>query len=249
MTESSDRLLVATAADAEALVDEWAGPGLKPHAVAHQDPRTGVVTFHVRGTPTHLGHILAALRATDPTGMQAWMQTFTGRAFYPLAPNVNDVDPVDIAHALSLLCRYGGHVSRFYSVAEHCVLMSYAVAPEHALWALLHDATEAYMGDMIRPLKAAMPAYQAAEDRLMVVICDRFGLDHTCPVEVKEADNRILHDERDALMAPPPLPWAAVEDVPPLGVKVEGWGPAEAERRYLARLHELYGNGGVTDAG
>jgi hypothetical protein len=82
-----------------------------------------------------------------------WMQTFTGRAFYPLDPRPEDIDPVDIAHALSLICRYGGHSSRFYSVAEHCVLMSHAVAPEHALWALLHDATEAYLGDMIRPLK------------------------------------------------------------------------------------------------
>lgn len=168
-----------------------------------------------------------------------WLQTYTGRAFYPLAPEVGDIDPADIAHALSLLCRYGGHVRRFMSVAEHCVLMSYAVAPENALWALLHDATEAYMGDMIRPLKLAMPAYREAEDRLMAVICDRFGLDHEFPAEVKDADLRILRDERDALMAPPPQPWDAIEDLPPLGVRVEGWLPRKAERRYLARLAEL----------
>jgi hypothetical protein len=168
-----------------------------------------------------------------------WMQTFTGRAFYPLAPEVGGVDPADIAHALSLLCRYGGHVRRFYSVAEHCVLMSEAVGPGNALWALLHDATEAYMGDMIRPLKLAMPAYREAEDRLMAVICDRFGLDHTCPAEVKAADNRILRNERDALMAPSPLPWNSIENVPRLGVNVEGWSPRKAERRYLARLAEL----------
>src|SRR4051812_20612492 len=86
-----------------------------------------------------------------------WMQTYTGRAFWPLDAQPEDVDPLDIAAALSMLCRYGGHVSRFYSVAEHCLLMSEAVAPEHALWALLHDATEAYMGDMVRPLKRQMP--------------------------------------------------------------------------------------------
>lgn len=168
-----------------------------------------------------------------------WMQTYTGRAFYPLEPNVNDIDPVDIAHALSLLCRYGGHVSRFMSVAEHCILMSHAVAAENALWALLHDATEAYMGDLIRPLKLAMPAYCEAEDRLMAVICDRFGLDPVCPAEVKAADNRILRDERAALMAEPPLPWASIEDVPALGVHIQGWDPATAERIYLARLAEL----------
>jgi uncharacterized protein len=137
-----------------------------------------------------------------------------------------------------LICRYGGHVSRFYSVAEHCFLMSYAVAPENALWALLHDATEAYMGDVIRPLKSTLPTYRAAEDHLMTVICDRFGLGWDCPAEVKAADNRILLDERRALMWPPAQPWA-VEHLSPLGVDVTGWGPDEAEHRYLSRLRQL----------
>ena len=64
---------------------------------------------------------------TEPSWARgSWMQTFTGRQFFPLDPHPNDVDPVDIAHALSLICRYGGHTRRFYSVAEHCVLLSYA---------------------------------------------------------------------------------------------------------------------------
>lgn len=178
---------------------------------------------------------------TAPARVGDWMQTYTGRAFYPLDPRPEDIDPRDIAHALSLICRYGGHVTRFYSVAEHCVLMSHAVCPECALWALLHDATEAYVGDMIRPLKLAMPAYREAEDRLMRVICDRFGLGHQCPADVKSADNRILRDERDALMAPAPLPWTAIENIPALGVTIKAWPPYLAEARYLARLHELAG--------
>jgi hypothetical protein len=168
-----------------------------------------------------------------------WMQTYTSRAFYPLDPRPEDIDPADIAHALSMLCRYGGHVSRYYSVAEHCVLMSHAVSADNALWALLHDATEAYVGDMIRPLKRSMPAYCEVESRLMVVICERFGLDPTCPAEVKVADGRILHDERAALMGPAPLRWASIEHLSPLGVAIHGWAPAEAERRYLARLTDL----------
>lgn len=168
-----------------------------------------------------------------------WMQTFTGRAFYPLDPRVDDIVPADIAHALSLICRYGGHVLRFLSVAEHCVLMSYAVAPENALWALLHDATEAYVGDMVRPLKRSMPAYRAAEDRLMAVICERFGLDPDCPAEVKIADTRILIDERSALMAPSHRPWTTLDGLEPLGVKVEGWSPRDAECEFLARLEQL----------
>jgi hypothetical protein len=137
------------------------------------------------------------------------------------------------------LCEgYGAH----NSVAEHCVLMSHAVAPENALWALLHDATEAYLSDMIRPIKRAMPEYRAAEWRMQQAIVDRFDLPTLdLPDEVKEADNRILHDEREALMATPPLPWSSIEDVPALGVQIEGWGPAHAKERYLERLHALTG--------
>ena len=171
-----------------------------------------------------------------------WMQTYTGRTFYPADPRVEDIDPTDIAHALSLTCRYGGHVRKFYSVAEHCVLMSFAVPQVAAapIWALLHDATEAYMGDVIRPLKTFMPEYRDMENRLMRVICERFGLRFNCPWQVVEADNRILLDERAALMSAPPRPWA-VENLEPLGVDVQGWLPVKAERRYLARLYELLG--------
>jgi hypothetical protein len=186
---------------------------------------------------------------TEPSsdwGRGAWMQTFTGRQFYPLAPQVDDIDPVDIAHALSLICRYGGHTTRFYSVAEHCVLMSHAVAPEHALWALLHDATEAYVGDMVRPLKYHMPAYQEAEERVLRAIEVRFGLRHPdeiptgIPAAVKEADNRILLDERAALLGPAPERWAA-EHLQPLGVRIRGHVPAMAKIMYADRLRELTG--------
>lgn len=170
-----------------------------------------------------------------------WMQTSLGIAFRPLTPDPDLIDGFDIAHALGMLCRYNGHCSRFYSVAEHCVLISEAVSPENALWGLLHDATEAYVGDMVRPLKRSgrMQAYIDAEDAVMRAICDRFGLPHECPAEVHEADLRILNDERIALMAPPPLPWVSSELVPPLGVTIDGWSPDEAGRRYLRRLNEL----------
>jgi uncharacterized protein len=169
-----------------------------------------------------------------------WMQTYTGRAFYPLHPDPADVDPADIAHALSNICRYGGHVRRYYSVAEHCVLLSYAVAPQHALWALLHDATEAYVGDMIRPLKRTMPDYVTAENRIMRAICERFGLPYDCPSAVKTADSRILLDERNAVLGPCPMPWPDyLEKLAPLGVHISAWTPARAERSYLARFAEL----------
>lgn len=167
-----------------------------------------------------------------------WMQTFTGRRFYPLDPRPDEIDPEDIAHALSLLCRYGGHVDRFYSVAEHCVLMSQAVPPEHALAALLHDATEAYVVDVPRPLKRQLSDYRDIEEQVWFAIAFRYGLDFTLPQSVKDADNRILLTERAALLSRAE-PWHSLDDYTPLPVQIEGWAPVRAEARYLARLEEL----------
>ena len=179
-----------------------------------------------------------------------WMQTYTGRRFYPLSPRPEDVDPVDIAHALSLLCRYGGHVDRFYSVAEHCVLMSEWVEdtatpgdPERArrlaLWALLHDATEAYVVDVPRPLKRSLPGYKDIESVVMAAIVERFGLPSVfMPPEVKDADDRILLTERNALMSATTERWAQ-EHLGPLPVAIHAWAPPEAERRYARRLADL----------
>lgn len=167
-----------------------------------------------------------------------WMQTYTGVKFYPMSPDASEVSPVDIAHSLSLLCRYNGHVDRFYSVGEHCVLMSQAVEPDVALWALLHDATEAYVGDMIRPLKLYQPDFVQAEVRVMAAICERFGLQPEMPAEVKSADSRILLVERAALMPNTRHAWS-IDGLSPLPVTVRGWGPGEAERTYLVRLQEL----------
>jgi Predicted hydrolases of HD superfamily len=167
-----------------------------------------------------------------------WMQTYTGKAFYPLDPRPEDIDPVDIAHALSLLCRFNGHVNRFYSVAEHCVLLSTAVSDENKLWALLHDATEAYVGDMVRPLKRHMDYYVDVENTVMHAIAQRFGLDGAIPDEVHEADSRILLTEREHLMGTPPQLWS-VDGLHPLPVGIAGWDPKTAERSYLWRLRDL----------
>jgi hypothetical protein len=179
-----------------------------------------------------------------------WMQTYTGRAFYPLAPRAEDVNELDIAHSLSMQCRYNGHVQRFYSVAEHCILMADYIldesgvlgdetAREHALWALLHDAAEAYIGDMVRPLKLHMPTFCEADDNVTGVIADRFGLvSRTIPPEVKAIDTRILLDERAALLGTPPGNWA-MEGMEPLGITIRGWQPEQAKREYLIRLAEL----------
>lgn len=167
-----------------------------------------------------------------------WMQTASGRAFWPMDPRAEELDIGDIAHALSMQCRYAGHCSRFYSVAEHCVLMAQSVSSVEAQrWALMHDASEAYLVDVPRPVKRFLVGYKDAETRLMGVIAERFNLSPICPDEVEEADNRILLDEMRALMVPPPMPW--IISFEPLGVEIMNWQPIEARFEFLKMAKRL----------
>ncbi|TWA89538.1 phosphohydrolase [Bradyrhizobium stylosanthis] len=160
-----------------------------------------------------------------------WMQTYTGKQFWPTDPRAEDVEIRDIAHALSLMCRYNGHCLRFYSVAEHSVHIAEAAPPELKLAALLHDASEAYLADIIRPVKPFLENYSAIENRLMLMISKRFGFQWPMPDRLKQLDNAILADERDQIMATPPANWNLPEA--PLGITLPCWSPAEAEIEFL----------------
>lgn len=166
-----------------------------------------------------------------------WMQTATGRQFWPLDPRPSEICIEDIAHSLSMMCRYGGRCHRFYSVAEHSVLMSRAVSRENALWALLHDASEAYVVDVPRPLKAHLPNYKDLESYVMSAVCVRFGISHVMPAEVKSADTLILLDESAQNMGPAPAPWGIVGE--PLGVSLMFWSPEQAKAEFLAEFSAL----------
>jgi hypothetical protein len=167
-----------------------------------------------------------------------WMQTFTGRQFWPLDPRPDEVFIQDIAHALAHQCRYAGHCRRFYSVAEHSVLLARNVHPKHRLWALLHDASEAYLVDLPRPVKRHLPAYVDAERVVMDAICRRFGLTPDIPEAVHEADVRILRDELEQNMDVPLVPWA-VQGAEPLGVTLQFWTPVYAEIQFMAAFDML----------
>lgn len=181
----------------------------------------------------------------------SWMQTYTGKQFWPLSPRVEDFDELDIAHALSMTCRYGGHVKHFYSVAEHCWHMSMHVSPEAQLFALMHDAAEAYVGDMVRPLKQNMPDFKEAELGILSVmwswLFDR-GVrvpaytDDRIEREVNEADNRILLNEKQFLMRRAPEPWFQEGRFEPLPIShFLLWDPPVAERFWLDRFYALTG--------
>ncbi len=137
-----------------------------------------------------------------------WIQTFSGQRFYPLDPRPNEIELVDIVVALSNQCRFSGHLRRHYSVLEHSVRVAHILGQPHLptsndyAWALLHDAAEAYLQDLPRPLKQLdeFAHYRAAEARLMAAIADRFGLIGSLPPMVDFADKAMLWWEYSALM-------------------------------------------------
>lgn len=180
-----------------------------------------------------------------------WIQTFTGGKFWPLEPRAEDVRIEDVAHALAYQCRYAGHATRFYSVAEHCCLLAdyvlrlgngSGVQPsgwrQDARTALLHDAAEAYLPDLARPLKHRMPEWRAADAQLEAVVMPALGGEHPLPAWMKLLDARILRDERPAVMRETGESWQ-IEDLEPLGVWVRGIPPHEAERWFLDLYSEL----------
>lgn len=167
-----------------------------------------------------------------------WMQTYSGGKYWPADPRPVEIRIRDIAHALSLICRYTGHGDFFYSVAEHSVLISKALPKELALQGLLHDATEAYLGDMSRPLKYSLPDYKAIEELNWRAIATKFNLPMDLDPLVKDYDIRICIDEREYLgMRRGNLDWAISGK--PLYVKIEGWEPRYAEGAFLDRYREL----------
>ena len=172
-----------------------------------------------------------------------WLQTFTGRKFWPLDPLPAEVCIEDIAHALAMKCRYGGHCAAFYSVAEHSVLVSRLVPPALSLWDLLHDAGEAYLADVPRPVKPYLAGWHDLEARVLAAVCNRFGLPLAEPAEVKRVDFAITSDEKIALMADGPT-WAGL--APPVGAVIRCLAPAQAEAEFLARFAELRGPEGGT---
>lgn len=166
------------------------------------------------------------------------MQTYTGRVFWPLDPRGDEVDIRDVAHALSLICRYNGQCRNFYSVAEHSWHVSFLVPPEDALAALMHDATEAYVCDIPRPLKRFLTNYAEIEEGVWQAICDKWpALPRKLPQTVKDADNAMLMAEARVVLGPHPAPWGV--DVEPAMRTPQMWNPAMAEHYFTQRFVEL----------
>jgi hypothetical protein len=164
-----------------------------------------------------------------------WLQTYTGAKFYPMDPRPEEIRILDIAHALSQLVRFAGHVRFPYTVAQHSVLASKRAARENKLWALLHDATEAYLVDLPRPVKHSMgmETYRQAEHDLMMTICQRFGLCYDEPAEIKEVDFRLCSTEARDLLGPIHPDWTHLE---PYDERIYAWSMDSAKASFITQF-------------
>jgi hypothetical protein len=162
----------------------------------------------------------------------------SGDYFDFLAPETSRFTIEDIAHALSHLCRFTGHTGVFYSVAQHSVHVSHLVPAEHALAGLLHDAAEAFVGDVAKPLKDLLPDYRAIEDRIEAAVLARFGLSLPLPPCVKDADITMLVTEQRQLMRNSE-DWDYNRGRQPADLRLPYWPPKLAREAFLRRFHEL----------
>lgn len=182
--------------------------------------------------------------ADDRPRVGDWIQTRRGVVFYPFDVRPEDIVIEDIAHALSHCCRFAGHVSRFYSVAEHSVrvarlIRSWGEPPAACMAGLLHDAAEAYIGDMPRPLKL-MPqfeAYRDLDDALSAAVASRFGVEYPWHPAVHRADDILLGTEARDLMSPVLKDWN--RRFVPLPHPITPWSPESARFQFLDMFRQL----------
>lgn len=170
-----------------------------------------------------------------------WIQSISGKRVDVLQPDYRQIDIADIAHSLSMLCRFNGHGLKFYSVAEHCVHVSHEIAPDLALVGLLHDAAEAYIGDIPSPLKRHLPDFKAYETKMEAAIGEAFSIPPQLfhIAELKRADLQILADEKAALMTPEPEPWSSPIPSSKDHTRICAWAPERARQEFLDRFKTL----------
>jgi hypothetical protein len=170
----------------------------------------------------------------------AWIQTFTGKKFYPLQPKEEDICIEDIAHALSMQCRFTGHSKFHFSIAQHSVYVSYLCDTSDQLHGLLHDGSEAFCADLASPMKRLpqLAGYKTIESGVQQAIYRKFGLTEIEPASVKTADILSLGIEAKSVLGTLHPDWTLPVEPPPFAVVP--MQPNEAEAMFLRRFYQLY---------
>ena len=173
----------------------------------------------------------------------------SGEYFNFLEPENNVFTVEDIAHGLSNICRFGGHTAAFYSVAQHSVIASHLVPRELAYEALFHDAAEAFLGDIPKPLKAILPDFQAIEKRVEAAVFGFLGINPTEAKSgiVKEADLVMLASEDRDLMPTHEDEWVLIKGVKPINVIIAPLSPSQAYFVFMRRYDQVRPGAPKTD--
>jgi 5'-deoxynucleotidase YfbR-like HD superfamily hydrolase len=168
-----------------------------------------------------------------------WIQTYSGLRFDYSNIKGNRIVIEDIAHSLSNIARFTGHTD-FYSVAQHSIYVSQNVPPEDALWGLLHDASEAYAGDVNKPLKNKLgDSYRDIEGKIHRLVAKTFKLKGSIPMSVHLADLRLLLTEKRDLFRDQ-IPWDGYVGLEPFAFKIKPWSPKVAKKKFLEKFKYLY---------
>lgn len=170
-----------------------------------------------------------------PVSRGGYIVTYTGRKFYALDPQPEDISILDIAHGLAMTCRYAGQIGKFYSVAEHSVLVATNCPVDDRLAGLLHDAAEAYIGDVPSPFKSDISNYRSIENKILKVIFDKYNV-KSLSSSIKHVDEYALHTEAAILI--PECPWLDPKKVRPY--KLACLSPNQAEELFLNVFNSLY---------
>lgn len=192
-----------------------------------------------------VGEQVDALKEDRMETTESWIRTVSGKRFDPLDPDPATLDIGDIAHALSNICRFTGHTKDFYSVAQHCCVVMKILREQGHAWeiqleGLLHDATEAYLSDIARPIKISktMGAYRKAETKLEKQIAIHFGLEYPQRPEIKQADLLALAMEARDLMGNP-QDWEILKGLQAPGWPLFPWDPDHAKAQFMANYNAL----------
>ena len=182
----------------------------------------------------------SSLLVDAPHVQTTYISTYLGNRFWPAEPRIDRIDIEDIAHGLAYQCRFNGQTSAFYSVAQHSIMVASILPPHLHKAALLHDAAEAYLGDIVKPLKHLLPGFAEIEAGVTRLIAQAFEVDFdTDYVAIKHADMVALATEKRDLMPNSAEAWSYLTGIAPLPALIDPLPPAQAKAAFLAAWTQL----------